>query len=172
MTFKLEISFWLNIQDFIFGLVLSIFPIHHGISTLNYHTDIQLGNLNFMFVWSIVFRLDFWLNIQDYIFGLGMSILSIQGDFFKWPFLNPKNGQFLDPLPLYPKKMEKKLYFIVGLMLWSTLRWVSKPIIWYQKQRLRSKSILGCSSMYDLRCVSRQKRCEWTLLRPTFWTPP
>ena len=65
-------EFWLDIQDFIFGLGMSIFLIHHEISILNFHTDLQTRDLTFIFISSFVFCLDFWLKIQDFIFGLGM----------------------------------------------------------------------------------------------------
>ena len=54
---------------------MSIFTIHYDISTLNFHTDFQSGNVNLD-----LFRFDIWLDIQDFIFGLGVSIFPIHPD--------------------------------------------------------------------------------------------
>ena len=50
------------------------------LSISNFHTDLQTGDLTFIFISSFVFCLDFWLNIQDFIFGLGMPIFSVHHD--------------------------------------------------------------------------------------------
>jgi hypothetical protein len=59
-SFVFRFDFWLNIQDFIFGLVISIFPIHRDISRLNFLTDFQSGKVKLN-----SFRFDFWLEIED-----------------------------------------------------------------------------------------------------------
>ena len=68
---------------------MSIFPIHHDISTINLHTDFQSGNVNLD-----PFRCDMGLDIQNFVFGLGMSIFPTHHEREKSK--QPKNAKPLE----------------------------------------------------------------------------
>ena len=56
---------------------MSIFPIDHNISTLNFRTGFQTRDSSFISIPSFLFCFDSWPNIQYFIFGVGMPIFPI-----------------------------------------------------------------------------------------------